>query len=430
MKKNDASAPSEAEKGVAVANVDDAPPSIDLDSNPEEETAPAAPAATAASARSTDPDRPTFHVMPRCSWINDPNGLCFYRGRFHAFYQHLEKEGSSDWDWAMAWGHASTTDLAFWRRELVALRPTTEAASAAERAQGEEEAEEREGKAGAATRERAEAAVAAAAEAAARAAATTASAEAKVETAGAAAAAASPAAFVSAAAAAAVASASALGGGSDAAGCWSGCLVAPSPRHAREGMRPTLLYTGVVLRKDHREGEEKEQREKAATTSSSPSRPHHHHHHHLRPHAPPPPLPLPADLCLEMVERQLVAVLSDERDERLTRFEKKGVFISHAPFELPSSSAAAFEPSKSSSSSPPASSPSSPSCTSSTYYRYDSGFRDPFVYQRHDVEKGIPWRVLIGSGKRRVTKKGKEKRSEGAAVAAAGGGRNQQQRQQ
>ena len=28
-------------------------------------------------------DRPRFHVAPRDGWLNDPNGLIFYRGRYH-----------------------------------------------------------------------------------------------------------------------------------------------------------------------------------------------------------------------------------------------------------------------------------------------------------------------------------------------------------
>jgi len=342
------------------------------------------------------PDRPRFHVMPPSSWINDPNGLCLHAGRHHAFFQHLEEEGAADWGWAMAWGHASSADLALWRRELVALRPTTTTTK--------EEEEEEEEKVGVEA-ERTEAAERTTAE---RAAAATASPsfEAEEKT--------SPTTTSTASLAAA---------GSDAAGCWSGCLVAPSPRHARRGMRPTLMYTGVVLREDHRhyrgeerEGEEEEENGASAFSSLPPTAAprhhphrhrHHSHHHPLRPHAPPPPLPRLADLSLEMIERQLVAVLSDERDERLSTFEKRGVFISHAPFlepaPLPSEALSA----------PTSSSPRR------FFYRYDSGFRDPFVYQRHDASRGILWRVLIGSGKRLVAvaeeeeKEKEKKRSEG-----------------
>ena len=40
----------------------------------------------------------------------------------HRFYQHIED--SSDWDWRMCWGHASSADLINWVHEPLALRPT------------------------------------------------------------------------------------------------------------------------------------------------------------------------------------------------------------------------------------------------------------------------------------------------------------------
>ena len=33
--------------------------------------------------RAPDPDRPCFHVAPAHGWLNDPNGLIFYKGRYH-----------------------------------------------------------------------------------------------------------------------------------------------------------------------------------------------------------------------------------------------------------------------------------------------------------------------------------------------------------
>jgi len=33
--------------------------------------------------RSRDPHRPSFHVMPRLGWLNDPNGPIFHNGRYH-----------------------------------------------------------------------------------------------------------------------------------------------------------------------------------------------------------------------------------------------------------------------------------------------------------------------------------------------------------
>ena len=67
---------------------------------------------------------PTFHVASPGGWINDPNGLCHYNGRWHAFFQ-LHPFGTQ---WGpMHWGHASSADLAHWRPEPVALAPSLEA---------------------------------------------------------------------------------------------------------------------------------------------------------------------------------------------------------------------------------------------------------------------------------------------------------------
>lgn len=64
---------------------------------------------------------PTFHIAARAGWINDPNGLCYFDGRYHAFYQH-HPYGSA---WGpMHWGHVSSADLVTWQRERIALAPS------------------------------------------------------------------------------------------------------------------------------------------------------------------------------------------------------------------------------------------------------------------------------------------------------------------
>lgn len=67
---------------------------------------------------------PAHHIAGEAGWINDPNGLCFFQGRYHVFYQHCPH--SVEWG-PMHWGHVSSEDLVTWRREPIALAPSIEA---------------------------------------------------------------------------------------------------------------------------------------------------------------------------------------------------------------------------------------------------------------------------------------------------------------
>ena len=66
---------------------------------------------------------PKFHIASNGGWINDPNGLCFYKGRWHVFYQ-LHPYGTQ---WGpMHWGHVSSADMVNWKREPIMFAPSLE----------------------------------------------------------------------------------------------------------------------------------------------------------------------------------------------------------------------------------------------------------------------------------------------------------------
>ncbi|OOQ56742.1 glycoside hydrolase family 32 protein [Mucilaginibacter pedocola] len=69
--------------------------------------------------KKTEAFRPKVHFSPKQDWMSDPNGLVYYAGEYHLFYQHVIKGGPD----GPHWGHAVSKDLMHWEHLPVALAP-------------------------------------------------------------------------------------------------------------------------------------------------------------------------------------------------------------------------------------------------------------------------------------------------------------------
>ena len=65
-----------------------------------------------------------YHYRPKKGWMNDPNGLVYFKGYYHAFYQHAPNH-EIPWQEPMHWGHARTKDFLEWEELPIALTPDT-----------------------------------------------------------------------------------------------------------------------------------------------------------------------------------------------------------------------------------------------------------------------------------------------------------------
>ncbi len=64
-----------------------------------------------------------YHYKAKGGWMNDPNGLVYFNGYYHVFYQHAPHH-SVPWQEPMHWGHARTKDFIEWEELPVALTPS------------------------------------------------------------------------------------------------------------------------------------------------------------------------------------------------------------------------------------------------------------------------------------------------------------------
>lgn len=74
------------------------------------------------SNNSLDYYRPNLHFSAKFGWINDPNGLVFYKGKYHLFYQFDPYKAINE-NRGSFWGHAVSDELLHWQEVNIAIAP-------------------------------------------------------------------------------------------------------------------------------------------------------------------------------------------------------------------------------------------------------------------------------------------------------------------
>lgn len=75
---------------------------------------------SAQSVQKSEIYRPRYHFSPKAHWMNDPNGMVYYKGTYHLFFQYYPN--STNWG-PMHWGHATSKDMVHWQEQSIALYP-------------------------------------------------------------------------------------------------------------------------------------------------------------------------------------------------------------------------------------------------------------------------------------------------------------------
>jgi fructan beta-fructosidase len=65
--------------------------------------------------------RPQFHFTSLKNWLNDPNGLVWYDGEYHLYFQ--QNPSNTIWQNVLVWGHAVSTDMVHWTQLPHAIIP-------------------------------------------------------------------------------------------------------------------------------------------------------------------------------------------------------------------------------------------------------------------------------------------------------------------